>query len=238
MLNTRKEIIDEVVVRLGVSTTAAFYDDTTLSNWIDQAHQWAAGYHKWPFTEGKVSTTYTSTLNELGDDVKDYPEGWKTDSIRYLQIGGKRLQKITSEDFQRYRESLSSGTDYIYTDFARQFYINPNTGLTGTLTVWGQYSPASFDATDENATTVFSGFENDGNEAIVFEMMSYGKKKEGKLQESITLHQQAVEVLTQLATRYKEEQSLYQTKDRGIFNRIDVLNGLQDDELFHRDRFY
>ena len=57
---TQGDLITEVVVRLGTDTTVAFYTDSILERWIDQAHRWAAGQHKYPFTEGKVTTTYTT----------------------------------------------------------------------------------------------------------------------------------------------------------------------------------
>src|SRR3990170_5148363 len=131
---TISDLLQEITVRLGTDTTTAIYTDAILERWIDQAHRWAAGQHKYPFTEGKVTTTYTTV------EAKLYPEGWRSDSIRLLQIGTDtpaRLQKLTFEDYQIYRENNPSGTDRIYSDFAGEFYINPNIDLSGTTTLWG-----------------------------------------------------------------------------------------------------
>ena len=175
---TLGDIISEVVVRLGTDTTVAFYTDAILERWIDQAHRWGAGYHKWPFTEGKVSTTFTTT-----PEAKLYPEGWRSDSIRLLQVGTdtpSRLQKLTFEDYQIYRENNNTGTDRVYSDFAGEFYINPNVDLSGTTTLWGQYMPAPL-----TGDTVFTGREDEGNEAIINEVMSYAMYREKKTQEAI-----------------------------------------------------
>ena len=71
---TQETIITEVVVRLGTDTTVAFYTDAILERWVDQAHRWAVGYKRWPFSEGKVTTTYATA-----PEAKLYPEGWRSD---------------------------------------------------------------------------------------------------------------------------------------------------------------
>ncbi len=78
---TQNEIKTDIIVQGGISTSVGFFTDTILNTWIDKAHKWAAGYKKWPFTEGRVSTTYVAdaSTDEVGFT---YPEGWKPDSIR------------------------------------------------------------------------------------------------------------------------------------------------------------
>src|SRR5687767_14236959 len=112
MLRTAYDVIDQVLVRAGTSSTATgLYTDAVLRDWVDDAHRWTAGYKKWPFTEGRVSTTYS------GAEETNYPEGWRPDSIRLLQIGGKRYQKLNFEDYQIFKEEQSSNDDRVYTDF-------------------------------------------------------------------------------------------------------------------------
>lgn len=237
MINTNSQIINEVVVRMSIDTSTAWYTDAILKNWLQSSHDWACGAHKWPFTEGRVSTTYsTSIINDMGDVVLPYPEGWKADSIRLLQIGGKRLQKITLEDYQIFREEQSSADDRIFSDFGLEYYINPKADVSGSVTAWGQYTPI-IDPTDESATTVFSKAGNEGNEAIVFEMMSYCFLREKMTQEAIAAHQKAIEILEGIWKRYGDEQYGYHTKDRGMFKRIDIISGQPLDEMFKRDQF-
>src|SRR3990167_9454531 len=107
MLNTQADLISETLVRMGITTTVGFITDVMLNDWSIQAHRWAAGYKKWPFTEGRVSTTYASM------EENDYPEGWKTDSVRILTLGGYRFEKKNFEDYQIFREVEPSATDRI-----------------------------------------------------------------------------------------------------------------------------
>lgn len=235
MLNTLGDIQDEFLVRGNITTTSGFYTDTIINDWTRIAHDWAVAFHKWPFTEGRSSTTYSSATNDIGDVALAYPEGWKADSIRLLQVGGKRLQKITLEDYQIFREEQSSSSDKVFSDFGLEYYINPKADVSGTVVALGQYTPA-IDVTDNSATTVFSLAGNEGNEAIVNEMLSYSNVKEKKANEATYFHQKAMEILEGIWKRYEGEQYGYQTKDRGMWKRIDIISGnpLTD---FKRDQF-
>lgn len=238
--NSLSEIKNEVLVTLGVSTSVAFYTDTILTDWIDQAHKWAAGLKKWPFTEGRASTTYASLVtNEDGDLVGEYFEGWKNDSIRYLTIGGKRLQKTQFNKFRTFREERADNDDRLFSDFGRLYLINPNIDVSGTVTAWGQYTPANLDATNPDATTVFSSTQN-GNEALVEKVVSYALHRQKKFQEARAHHDQAVEILNGVWQAWKDEQFGYHdvSSDEGMFKRIDYATGLGVSEVNNRDRFY
>lgn len=231
-MNNLGDIINEFLVRNQTSTAVAFYTDAILTRWADLAHKQAAGYKKWPFTEGRVSTTYASLVtNDEGLLRGEYPEGWKSDSLRYLSIGGKKLEKKSFTKFRKYVEDNPGNTDRIFTDYGRQYFINPTADVSGTVTVWGQYTPALLDPSDPSVTTVFSG-EEEGNEAIVEFMQSYARKREKNLGESIAHQKEGMRILEQLFERFKEEQFGYQaTDDEGIFKRMDVLNGSFRDDL-------
>lgn len=238
-LNTIGEIKIEYAVRNQVSTTAAFYSDSVLNSWIDQAHKWAAGYKKWPFAEGRVSTTYASlTENEDGLLGTDYPEGWKPDAIRILRIGGKRYVKTNFAKFLSFFEDNPASTKKLWTDFGRRYYVNGLSGESGTVVVWGQYTP-NLDLTDTSALTVFSGVEETGNDAIV-EYMLYLSRIREKDDNSALVHLQlATDQLNAIWDRIKDEQYAYHTTDdEGMFKRMDVLGGALRDDLFKRDQFY
>src|SRR3990167_5885414 len=187
-MRTFFDVKDDIIVQLGVSTTVAFYTDAILDDWLDKAHKMAAGFKKWPFTEGRVNTTYASDSSEVG---LGYPEGWKADSIRLLQVGGKRFKKINFYKYQEFREEFSSDTEKIFSDHGLLYFINPNADVSGTTTLWGQFTPAPLGETDSTVTTVFSDVADEGNEAIIEEVLSYAKKKQQKLQEALVHHQRA-----------------------------------------------
>lgn len=235
MLNTLDDIRTEFLVRLHGNTAYSWFTDTILNDWTNQAHRFAASYKKWAFTEGRVETTYAADSNDRGTV---YPEGWKTDSIRILQVGGKRFQKINFYDYLAYREDYTSGADKVYSDHGRLYFINPNADASGTTTLWGQFLPAQLDTTNANATTVFSGAEEEGNYAIIELMESYFSTRNDDPEQSEFHFKRAENILNTLWQKIQDEQFAYQTKDRGLWKRFDVLEGTKQDELLRRDQFY
>lgn len=219
----------EVLVRNNRTTTDSFITDAMLQDWLREAHTWACAYKKWPFTEGRVQTTYT------GSEEITF-EGYKADSFRFIQIGGKRLQKLNFEDYQIFKEEQPNANDRVYADFGRVVFVNPNCGLSGTLTAYGQYQPI-IDPTDLTAETLFSSWDAEGNEAIIEKMTSYLKRREHLPDEAELHDQRASAKLEEISMRIGEEQFAYHTTDRSMFKRIDVIDGFREDEMFRRDQF-
>lgn len=248
MLYNTGDIINEVLVKMNQSTTQAFFTDAILNTWVSKAHTWAAQYKKWPFTEGRNSTTFASLYtNEDGYLTGVYPEGYKPDSIRRLTIGGKTINKKELYTFLKFLEDNVNNTDKIYSNFGNLYFINPNSGVSGTITAWGQYIPGKLDATDPTAVTVFSGASDEGNQAIAEEVMSYAEERIGSpavmirgkvVSASLVHHQNAEEILERIWKNYEDEAMSYQSADNdGMWKRIDIVSGLPTDNLFHRDRF-
>lgn len=238
-MRTIGEINAQFLIRNNISTTDGFVDDTTLQNWSRDAHIYCAGYKKWPGTEGRVSTTFASLVtDEDGMIVGDYPEGWKSDSIRMLKIGGKRVDKKNFYKFQQFIEDNPASNERIYSDYNRRYYVNPNIDLSGTVALWGQYTP-SVDTSDvSNAVTIFSNFDEEGNEAIVAKMTAYLKEREHEKEEAEAAHKTANDKLDEVHGRIKDEQFGYQDTDNdGMFKRFDVVNGGFRDDIINRDQF-
>lgn len=239
MAKTQADIKNDVLVQLGANTTAGFYTDDILSDWIDKAHKWASSYKKWPYTEGRSSTTFASlATNADGLLEGNYPEGWRADTIRKMRIGGKRVEKRLFEKFLDFLEEFPSDTRRIYSDFGRVYYINPNIDITGSVVVWGQYTPATIDKTDPDAVTVFSDGAEEANEAIIEEVISYAKKRENKLNEAGAHHGNARNILDELWQRHGDEQFAYHSPENdGMFERFDAVDGLYYEERIKRDQF-
>ena len=236
MLSNFDDIKTDVVRKLGISTTTAFYTDDMLNDWILQGTRWATSFKKWPFTEGRQSTTYASSSEEWSF------EGIKADSIRMAQIDGKRLDKLNFEDYQIFREEDDSGNDRVFTDFGRLVLINPNVDLSGTLTVYAQFTPADVDVTDPTATTVFSNGDEEGNEAIVEKVLSFAKTRDGttsSANEAIAHEAKAKDILETLYGKSQAEQFKYQTHRTrgGMFKRINVIDSGVEDDKIKRDQF-
>lgn len=235
-LKTRDNIFTEVLVRNNRTTTDSFITDTMLKSWYADAHLWAASYHKWPFTEGRISTTYTTGTGVNNDEWSF--EGYKTDSFRIIQVGGKRLEKLNFEDYQIMREETPESDDRVFSDFGRVVFINPNADVSGTLVAYGQYTPY-VDVTDETGVTVFSNFDEEGNEAIVEKISSYLKRRLQMPQEAELHDQRAVAKLEEVWRRIQDEQYAYKThEDRGgMWARIDVVDGQKYSDEIKRDQF-
>jgi hypothetical protein len=231
-LNTIGDIQTEFLVRNNLTTTDSFVTDTTLKGWTQDALTYCAGYKKWVFTEGRVSTTFASLVtNEDGYLMGEYPEGWKADSIRLLTIGGKRVDKKNFYKFQEFVEDNEGATDRIYTDFNRRIIINPHIDLSGTVTAWGQYTP-SLDWSIPASVTPFSNNDEEGNEALVEKMTVYLKRREHLPQEAELHDKRVVDKLEELYKKTAEEQAMYQTTDgEGMWKRMDIVNGTFGDEL-------
>ena len=225
----------EVLVRNNRTTTDSFVTDAILQDWTRQAHKKAAGWHKWPFTEVR-DRTQTFSTEEIA--YSSFTAKFKADSIRILQVGGKRLRKTNIEEYQIFREEQSGATDRIFSDFGRTVFINPSIDLSGTVTAWGQYEPA-LDATDLTAVTVFSDYDEDGNEAILELMTSYLKQREENFEAATAIELKALQRLDGLWQRILDEQHKYQAApdSEGMFERIDVLHGGFPEDLTDRDQF-
>ncbi len=238
MLNTFDEIRNDVLVKLNQDTTVAFYTEAILDDWIKQAHNWAVAHKKWPFTEGKASTTFASLVtNEEGYLEGQYPEGWRADSIRYMSIGGKRVQKIIPDHFFRYKEERSGGDDRVFTDFGRLYYVNPDIDISGSVVLYGQFRPLDLDTTDLTAETFFSGNEEEGNEAIVEKVLSFAYAREKEADLTQFHDQKALSILDAIWERIGDEQFGYHPKDFGMWKRFDVPSGRRQTD-FRRDQFF
>ena len=231
---TKGEIKTQVLIRGGWNTTYTI-TETNLDLLVDRGHRFAAGYKKWPFTEGRVSTTYTSLVtNEDGYLVGEYPEGWKSDSIRLLKIGGKEVGKREFYKFTKFLEDNSSSSDRIFSDYTRRYYINPNIDVSGTVTAWGQYTPTVLSESDN---TVFAG-EDEGDEAIIQIVMGYIYSRLGDENNTEKQEQVSRRTLNELWVRIQAEQYGYQIPpDDGMFKRIDVLKGGLTENEIKRDQF-
>lgn len=236
MINTVQDIQDEFLVRGNYATSAAFITDAILNDWTRQAHRFCANYKKWPFTEGRVSTTFTTGVGNDSDEWNF--EGYRADSFRIVQVGGKRLRKLNFADYQIFREEQPQNSDRVFSDFGNTVFINPRIDVSGTLTAWGQYMP-NLDPTDKTATTVFSGNAEDANEALVNEMLNYVKTREKKPGEAKFYHELVVSILDRIWQEVENEQAMYQPHPTrgGMWERVDIIEGSYWDDTVKRNQF-
>lgn len=236
MLNDASDIINEVLVRNNRTTTDSFITDQMLEDWLREANSYCTTRHKWPLSEVRDKTTTWSGTEEV--PYSNFTVNFKADSIRILQVGSKRVKKVNFEDYQNFREDESSSTERIFSDWGRNLFINPNADVSGTVAAFGQYAP-TIDPTDASATTIFSTFDQEGNEAIVEKMTSFLKRREHLPQEAELHDQRADASLDKLWEKIVNEQYKYHAgpDSDGMFERFDVVEGGFRDELYNRDQF-
>lgn len=231
---TRGEIKFEVLVRSGKDTTSAWTSEAFLNDWINQAHKWSAGYKPWPWTEGRTSTTYAGT-EELTF------EGYKADSFRIVTVGGKQLQKITFQDYLKFKEDNSSSQDRVFSDFGGIMYVNTLADVSGTMICYGQYIPADIPdgdgTTADDMVTVFTPNGDEGNQAIIEKTIANICYRDSNPQEAMLHEKNAIALLDILWKRVGDEQYAYQTKNHDMFSRFDVVRGGYPKDIYNRDQF-
>ena len=237
MITTVGEIKNQALNRHGVSTTEAFYTDDVMNDFIKSAHRWATSFKKYPFTEGRVSTTFAGGSGVNSDEWSF--EGYKSDSFRMLTIGGKLHEKLNFEDYLIFKQERPEANDRVYTDYGRLVYINSKTDASGTLTAYGQYIPVDPDTTDPDSTTVFSATEPEGNEAIIEEVLAFMNLRERKPDRAKFHHERAVAILDSVEGIIEDEGYNYKTHPTrgGMYERVDVLHGDYINDSFNRNQF-
>lgn len=236
MLQTVGDVITEVLVRNNRTTTDSFVTDAMLQDWFRMANNYCVTQYKWPFSEVRDQSTSWSGTEEV--DYSSFTVDFKANSIRYLKIGTEKLQKIDFQEYQKFRQELPSDNMKVFAEFSRVLYINPYSGLSGTIYAFGQ-ATVKVDPTDLTATTIFSPYDEEGNEAIVEKMSSYLKRRE-HLPDEAELHDNRTDVvLKKVWDKVLEEKYEYQSgrNSQGMFQRLDVVYGDFDDSLFKRDQF-
>ena len=221
----RSEIKNEIIVRGSIDTTSAFITEAMLNDWINQAHRWSASYHKWPFTEYMdKSQTYSSATEEY-----NYPSNFKADSIRILKIGDDIFDKKNFYAYLKFKEDYPDATRKFFSDFGRNYYVNTKSGASGTIYTYGQYTPGNI--TNETSSTVFSGWEPEGDEAIVYRGLSLIMTKQRKFKDALVYEDRAKGILDEIWERVKDEQYGYQTHDKSMYKSFNVLKGDYFDDL-------
>jgi len=240
MLDTRNNIFTEVLVRNNRTTTDGFITDAMLTGWYVDANTWANAYHKWPFTEGRIETTFTTGGGANSDEYTF--EGYKADSFRIVTVGGKRLTKLNFADYLILKEETPDASDRVFSDYGRTMFINQSAGLSGTTVCYGQYQPA-IDLTDEDHEPVFTEWDREGNEAIVEKMTSYLKRREHLFNEAEAHDERAKAKLEEVWQRIQDEQYAYQTTSErgGQYNYFPIIDedslGRSDRRFFKENQF-
>lgn len=215
-LEIKTNIKDDFSIASGAND--AFYNDTYIQLVANRAVKWLADLHDWQQTQ----YGYTRSSVAL-QEYYNYPEDFKTDRIWKLRFNGINYDRKSFADYLKYQEdNTNSATDKIFTDFQRQFFINPAPTTIATIEIWGHKMPDTMSASGD--THPFAG-EADLEEAIV----QYGvgiclKKARGSnFALGVAEQEKAVAKANKVWETQKKEQAKYQNKDREMFLHFNIL---------------
>lgn len=196
----------------------SFYSDAYLQRVANRCVMWLCDLHPWQQTQ------YGYTRDSVADqEYYNYPEDFKTDSLWQLIFNGERYIRKSYAEYIKYQKDYGvSATEKYFTDFQRQFFINPAPTVEATIEVFGHIRPAAMSA--DGDTHPFAG-EADFEEA----MLKYGlgiilKKGRGTNYERGVKEQEiAISIVNKKWEAQKKEQAKYNTINVQQFNYFDIL---------------
>ena len=209
----------EVRDRLTILSTSTLITTTMIKRWLNMAKDWAMNYKPWPFLQ-KLSTDLIDATGKY-----PYPTGIRTKSVYLITVNGKRYVKIAYEDYLKYLEDYSTGTDKVWAEFDRDIYINGNACSVGeTINIYGYEKVTDLSADAD--VTPFDAAEPSGDEAIIRRAVAIGMRKIGGLDnQAIVEEREAKELLETIWQRIMEVAPREVRKARQRFKKINILKG-------------
>jgi hypothetical protein len=213
----------KVCTKLGISFSDIANNDlyslTEIKQALNDAQQWARTYKKWSLLESTGSDLIDATGNY------PYPTGMATKSAFLITVAGYRYEKVRYEDYLKYFEDQSTGTDKIWAEYGRTIYINGNACSVGNaVVIYGQKTIADMSADAD--TSFFSAGEPSGDEAIVLKAVAdlLDKEKTKQGESKIKLNE-AMVILEQIWSRITENNPREVLKNTPRFKKINVITG-------------
>jgi hypothetical protein len=244
---TRVDIENELSARLMIANNSTQFSSSRITTLVQDANLWAGSLFFWPpLYRSRIFSTKPNTQS-LNYDYYDYPVDYLTGSITRLYIGGKKYDKKAFNDFLDYVDQSNSGamppdpTKRYFAEFARQFFVFPKVTVAGSNDglVWGNIQPLQLST--PTATTIFSLWNDSGNEAILKKALSVAMERvdsgfaNEQKQEALQLLQVIwAKVMTEEQRSQRLDHPFFQVYDLfgansgistiGNFNGVDVIN--------------
>lgn len=212
---------NEVKNRLSISAGNPFWTDDMIKQWLNIANVWACAFRPWAFTEGAKKIPSVA-----GKRYYDYPISFRSDSLTRLSVADSSgnetwYQKVRYDDFMNYLQNNPDGTDKIFTDYRREYFINPVVDTDGLdISVWGQQVPDTL--VNDDDITPFTEGAPEGEEAIIKKALAIALKK-SNLTKAEEEEKEAILILQDLWSRISKNQASYHTKDTPFFNVPDYF---------------
>lgn len=143
----RQALLDD----LSIETGDSFYDSSTdyamLDRFINRAVKFIANMYNWEETQRAVKRD-----SEANQPYYNYPENWKTDSLDYVTVDGKKYRKIQFREWQEYTEEYPNDTgNRIFADYRKRYFLHPAPTTDGdkNIKLWGHEIPDTLSNTSD-----------------------------------------------------------------------------------------
>ncbi len=215
---TFQNLQTELRNRLSAQAGHTFYSDTMIASWINLAHKWAAGLHKWPMVK-KAKTTTTVASQEY----YAYPTTFKTGSIGKLQVDSDEYQERSLAAYRKHKADYPNDTETkIFTNYNRYYFVFPTPTANGkSIDVWGLDMPATMASNSD--PSIFGDSEPEADEAIVKKALSIALAKGKQKKEAQVEEQEAIGLLGNVWNRLKEDMADEQSDNIPFFNVPDFF---------------
>lgn len=183
-MQDRSDIEGETIARLMIANNSTAIPLARVTEVTKQSSLWAGTIFFWPslfrsrYFSSKPSSQSNSPILPLSYDYYDYPPDFLTGSISRLYFNGLKYDKKAFEDFLDYVDESQQASlppdpnKHYFAEFGRQFFVWPGVTTAGNNDglVWGNIQPPEL--TDSTTKTIFSQWDDSGNEAIVKKNLS------------------------------------------------------------------
>jgi len=230
----RSDIETEVIARCMVASNSTQFPATRITEVVKQANIYCGTLFFWPslfrsrYFSSKPSSQSATPILPLNYDYYDYPSDFLTGSVSRLYFNGKSYKKVAFQDFLDYVDNTKEGhpapdqNKRYFAEHGRQFFVWPGVTVAGTNDglVWGNVQPP--DLTNPTDKTIFSLWDDSGNEAIVkkavsvlMERLDVGFANEQKTE--------AIQLLTLIWGKVVTENQKNQRLDHARFAVVDFF---------------
>lgn len=227
-MQTVSDMTSEIQARLMIANNSTQFSSARILKTVQDAYLWAGTLFFWPSLYRSRIFSSKPNTQSLNYDYYDYPTDFLDNSVSRLYIGGKRYDKKGFQGFLDYVDSSIDGNispdpnKRFFAEFGRQFFVWPAVTVAGTSDgiVWGNIQPLMI--SNPTDTTIFSNWNDSGNEAIIKKAMSVLMERvdSGFASEQKS---EAVQLLQLIWTKIMQEKQRDQQLNHPMFQTVDMF---------------
>ena len=218
-MDTRQDMEAELVSQLQVSQNATQFTPTRITDLIQKSYIWCTEQQAF-----KALQRAKGGFTVLGQDVYDYPEEYRSDTLaEIIYIGGLPYKRKNFSDYQEKKYNDPNSASRIFADYARQYFVSPTpTQDNLAIVLFGQIQAEALDLA--TSPTIFSYSSSSGNEAVVRKALSVAiKMKNPKLSASEEVA--AAGILAKIRSEELAKSTQEQRLDHPVWDVPDFFGG-------------